>query len=297
MDQQITAITELNKIKEGFAGQVSCILPKSKRKFCSANTVCKKMYITDIGYYPNASFHSRERKQGCQQFILIYCVKGKGWYKVKNKKFAVAPNHYFVLPKGIAHEYGADPADPWSIYWVHFTGEMADAFASILQPTQHGPLPTNPSALRLMLFEDLISHLELFNDNANLIYANSSFYAFLISFQRVRHKNPGKEDSPVEKIILYMKENLDKNLSVDDLAKHVHMSASRLAAVFKQKTKLTPISLFTSLKIQKASQLLLDKNYSIKMVAASIGYDDPYHFSKVFKNIMGLSPKFFKQQL
>lgn len=296
MDNTIAAINELTKIKEGFEGQIACILPQSKRKFSSIHPFCRKLYITDIGYYPHAAFHNRERKHGCQQFVLIYCVKGQGWYAVKNKKFIVKQNQYFILPKNVAHEYGAELKNPWSIYWVHFTGENAVYLADYLQPKNNEPVLVAPSALRLMLFEDILSHLELLNNNSNLIYANSSLYAFLVSFQRLHLKTSNKEENPIEEVIAYMKANLDKNLTLEDLAIHVHMSPSHLSALFRQKTKYSPINLFTSLKIQKASQLLLDEQYNIKTIAASLGYDDPYHFSRVFRNIMGISPKYFKKE-
>jgi AraC family transcriptional regulator, arabinose operon regulatory protein len=296
MDNTIATVSELTKIKEGFEGQVACILPQSKRKFCSIHPFCRKLYITDIGYYPHATFHNRERKQGCHQFVLIYCVKGQGWYSVKNKKFTVKQNQYFILPKGISHEYGAELKNPWSIYWVHFTGENAAYLADYLQPKNNGPVLVAPSALRLMVFEDILGHLELLNNNSNLIYANSSLYAFLVSFQRLHLKTSNKEENPIEEVIAYMKANLDKNLTLEDLAVHVHMSPSHLSALFRQKTKYSPINLFTSLKIQKASQLLLDEQYNIKTIAASLGYDDPYHFSRVFRNTMGISPKYFKKE-
>lgn len=296
MDNNLAVVNGLPKIKEGFEGQVACILPQSKRKFCAAHSFCKKLYITDIGYYPNAAFHNRERKHGCQQYVLIYCSKGEGWYSIRNRKFTVKQNQYFILPKGIPHEYGAEVKNPWSIYWVHFTGENADYYAGYLQPKNNGgSVLAVPSVLRLMIFEDILSHLELLNNSDNLIYANSNLYAFLASFRRLPLKSASNEKNPIEEVINFMKANLHKNLVLADFAQHAQMSPSHLSALFRQKTKYSPVNLFTSLKIQKASQLLSDEQYSIKTIAASLGYDDPYHFSRVFKKTMGVSPKYFKK--
>jgi len=296
MDKTSASADQLPKKMEGFAGQVSCILPQAKRTFSSHHTFCKKLYITDIGYYPHADFHNRIRNKGCYQYILIYCVKGEGWYSINNKKYKVKPNQYFILPKNVTHEYGAEVKNPWSIYWVHFSGENAEYYANYLkQKNSHAPILVSPSAIRVMLFEDILSHLELFNNTKNLIYANSSLYAFLASFRKLHSTNSLKEEKPIEELIAYMKENLDKNLTLDDFAKHTHISASHLSAVFRQKTKYSPVNLFTSLKIQKAGQLLLDKQYNIKTIAKNLGYNDPYHFSRVFKNVMGVSPRHFQQ--
>ncbi|WP_290792286.1 AraC family transcriptional regulator [Flavihumibacter sp. UBA7668] len=294
----IIAIPETTpKIKEGFQGQRSCILPQTKRKQCASHVFCKKLFITDMGYYPNAAFHNRKRVHGCNQHILIYCTKGEGWFIINSKRYIVKPNYYFILPKGIMHEYGADIKTPWSIYWVHFTGDTADYYTRYLQTKEgYAPSIAAPSPTRIMLFDEMLQHLELMNNTDNLIYANSSLYAFLASFKRVHFKTENKNENPIQEIIDLMKNNLDKNFTLEELAKHVHMSPSHLSTLFREKTKYSPINLFTSLKIQKAGQLLMDSDQKIKTIAHTLGYIDPYHFSRVFKNTMGVSPKNFKER-
>jgi AraC-like DNA-binding protein len=56
----------------------------------------------------------------------------------------------------------------------------------------------------------------------------------------------------------------------------------------------TPLQLFTSMKIQRACQLLQSKNVTIKSIAYQLGFFDQYHFSKVFKQVMGVAPKNFR---
>lgn len=51
----------VQKKMEGFAGQLTCILPQAKVRFCAQHIFCKNLYITDIGYYPNAAHHERKR--------------------------------------------------------------------------------------------------------------------------------------------------------------------------------------------------------------------------------------------
>jgi len=72
----------------------------------------KQLYITDIGYYPEAKFHFRERKTGCRQYILIYCVDGKGWISVNGKEHKVGKNMFFIIPLGVPHSYGSNDSEP-----------------------------------------------------------------------------------------------------------------------------------------------------------------------------------------
>lgn len=289
--------TETLQKKEGFEGQRTIILPQLKQKFCSQHIFCKNLYITDIGYYPNAAFHLRERKNDCPQFILIHCVKGKGWYSINNKKFVVKQNDFFIIPANTAHRYGADLNDPWSIYWVHFTGELAKYYFTLLTKTKKNqPINAIVNTSRQLIFYDIIQHLELMNDTDNIIYSNSCLYAFLSSFQKSEMKISANENDKIQQCITYMKQNLDKNLRLEDFSSKLMLSSSHLSAIFRKRMKYSPIHLFTSFKVQKACQMLMDSSHNIKTIAYNLGYDDQYHFSRVFKKIMGVSPKNFKEK-
>lgn len=98
----------------------------------------------------------------------------------------------------------------------------------------------------------------------------------------------------VDEAIQYMQENLHMNLSLQDLCNFSHYSPSRFSNLFRQKTGYAPIDYFIQLKMQKASQLLDFTDRSIKEVAASFGFDDPYYFSRRFRKVVGMSPKNYR---
>ncbi len=283
------------KKQEGFDGQQTIILPKAKQTYCTKHEFCNNLYITDIGYYPHAAFHNRIREKGCPQYILIHCVKGKGWYSINGKIFKVKANEFFIIPKNTMHEYGADMDDPWSIYWLHFSGVQADFYYDVLtKKKRKGPQIVIVNTIRVALFYDIMQHLQLMNDLDNLIYSCGCLYAYLSSYQTSEIKISDNTSDIVHHCINYMKENLDKNLTLSDISKSLSMSASHLSAIFKKRMKYSPINLFTTLKIQKACEMLMDGSNNIKTIAFNLGYDDPYHFSRVFKKVMGVSPKNFK---
>lgn len=86
--------------KEGFAGQRSCVLPTELMRQIAAYPLCENLYITDIGYYPHAALHARERREGSPKHILIYCVKGEGWYYLNDQKhtFRETSGSFRVVP-------------------------------------------------------------------------------------------------------------------------------------------------------------------------------------------------------
>ncbi|MBD2753018.1 AraC family transcriptional regulator [Spirosoma validum] len=287
------------KKKEGFAGQRSCVLPAELTKQIAVHPLCENLYITDIGYYPKAVFHDRERRKGSPQHILIYCIKGEGWYYLNDRKHTVKPNQAFILPADAAHRYGTDVQNPWTIYWLHFTGSRAHHFLQFLQPdADSSPITVSPQPERFQLFDDILSHVEMSFNMDNIVYANSSLARFLATFNNAVY-NPSRitqvEDDPISRTITFMRENLSRTLSLEELAEIAGMSASHYSAVFRAKVQSAPINFFTFLKIQEACRLLENTRLRIKEVAYQIGYSDPYHFSRVFANVMGVSPRDFRK--
>jgi AraC-like DNA-binding protein len=285
--------------KEGFAGQRSYVLPAELKKQVTAHPLCESLYITDIGYYPKAAFHDRIRRKGCPQYILIYCIQGEGWYYLNEQKYGVKSNQAFILPADVAHWYGADPKNPWSIYWLHFTGSRAHYYLNFLQQDANpAPITVSPYDERFLLFDDILSHVEMSFNMDNVVYANTSLARFLATFNNaVYNPNPvvQPKPDPVSRTIAFMKENLSKTLDLNELAEVAGMSASHYSAVFRSKVQSAPIKFFTFLKIQEACRQLENTQMRIKEVAYRIGYSDPYHFSRVFTNVMGVSPRDFRK--
>ena len=283
--------------EEGFAGQRSAILPADTITQLSLHPLCESLYITDIGYYPTASFHDRDRSNGCAEHILIYCSEGRGWFKTNDSRFGVTADSFFIIPANHAHSYGADPENPWSIYWIHFTGRLSHDFIDFLDlPT--GPIPVAPRQQRLVLFDDILAHLEMSFNEENLVYASNALRHFLTTFKRSL-VNPipasiSGQDA-IGQTIDYMKQNLDKSLTLSELAGVANMSASHYSAVFRQKIQKSPIHFFTFLKIQRACQLLKDTSMRIGEVADQVGYQDAFHFSRIFAGMMGISPRDFRR--
>src|SRR5690606_34335878 len=97
-------------------------------------------------------------------------------------------------------------------------------------------------------------------------------------------------EDQITKSIEYMKENLDKAYTIQQLASRFTYSVSHYSDLFKRKTGHSPIQYFNQLKIQKSCQYLCFTDMNIKEICAVIGYEDQYYFSRMFKKLMGISP-------
>jgi AraC family L-rhamnose operon transcriptional activator RhaR len=94
--------------------------------------------------------------------------------------------------------------------------------------------------------------------------------------------------------IRYLRDNFARPIEVRDVAAQVHLSARHLSRLFHEITGMTVLAYLTKLRIEMASQLLLEKEIPIKQVARSVGYPDSHYFTTLFGKQTGLTPAVFR---
>jgi AraC family transcriptional regulator, arabinose operon regulatory protein len=288
------------QIKEGFENQKAIVLPGSIQLEIEQNPLTKLLFVTDIGYYPKAKYHHRERANGSQQNILLYCTEGKGWIETDKKIKTVEKNQYVIIPADLPHQYGANNDEPWTIYWFHFTGSSSNLFTKQdVTISTLDPVENTRNDRRTRLFEELYQNLSMGYSRENLEYASVCLwyllgsFAYLPQFERIRAL---QQNDMIEKSILFMHENIETQINLSELAAHCGFSVSHFCLLFKRKTSRSPIDYFNNLKIQKSCQMLDFSDLHIKEIAASLNFEDQFYFSRVFKKIMGMSPADYRKK-
>ena len=293
-----------NKKRDGFAGELLISIPQNvlAGAIQKGQILPHQLYVSHIGYFPKALYHYCQRPQGCVDNILFYCVQGKGYYTLDGHTFTLNPNQYVIVPatdKPLV--YWSDTEDPWSIYWVHFTSDALQAFnrAYHIVPEQ-GPqyIPHNEKGIRI--WEEMYENLSRGYSPENLMNTNLCLYHLIATFvfsQQQNQNSSSPEKAIIRETIDYMKNNLDKTIRIEDFADLNKYSVSHFSKIFRLTTGMSPIEYFIHLKMQKACQLLYTEDSRVKQIAALLGYDDPYYFSRLFKKYMNTSPGTYRKSV
>jgi Transcriptional regulator containing an amidase domain and an AraC-type DNA-binding HTH domain len=110
-----------------------------------------------------------------------------------------------------------------------------------------------------------------------------------------KYDHTDKQIKYIKNSLAFMEKNLNTTLTLQDLVSFNNLSKSQLTEIFKTKTGYSPIDYFIRLKIQKACSLLDLSDLSIYEIAAQLGYEDQYYFSRSFRKIMGMSPSSYRK--
>jgi len=286
------------KLKDGFQGEQSIILPPMIIDMEEHDPLVSSLYITDIGFYPMAEHHYRSRKEGIDQYVLIYCVDGQGWYRMGDKEYQVERNQYFILPAGVPHSYGARQGQRWTIYWVHFKGMHASIYAEGAQKPQSVNVAINSHiSERNNIFEEILSTLHFGHEIEDLRYASSLLHYYLASLRYLRQwRRVPLQTDVVEAAIHFMQENIERRITLQDVTRYVGFSSSHFSALFKKKTGTSPLAYFNHMKIEHACQMLKFTDLQINQICYRLGFEDSLYFSRLFSKTMGVSPTTYRQQ-
>lgn len=259
--------------------------------------VLEDLLCTRVGFQGPSSAHYIPRADGSRDHILIFCTEGRGWLELDGEEWPVNPNDAFLIPQGTPHIYGADPDLPWSNYWVHFRGHQGTAFAKLIGG------PASP-VIHLQRYEEVVVCIEQLYQYMGNVHAQSELIAAsgalsqllcLIQFRMGTTEPKGRTaEEGIQRSIDFMHKNLAKTLRLGDLANVAGMSPGHYGMLFRTSCNHTPIDYFNQLKIQKACELLRTTDRPVGEIGESLGFADPYYFSRLFKKVIGQSPRAYR---
>ncbi len=100
--------------------------------------------------------------------------------------------------------------------------------------------------------------------------------------------------SQIRPAINYIDANYNKPITLADVAKASHLSISRLAHIFKEQMGITIIDYLTSVRIERAKQLLLATDQNCTEICFEVGYNNQSYFTRTFKGLVGMTPRHFR---
>ena len=279
------------KKKDGFADEKLIVVPLEVFGLYQKHPLVQQLLITDVGYFPKALHHYRERWKGISENILIYCIAGRGAIHMPDNTVNLHPGEVFCIPAYVGHRYFANQEDPWSIMWIHFRGDNCAYYPFTIDNVIRFDTPQENLSLQ-SLFYSLIDVLERNCTLGNFIHASQLLSVILSEiYYREKSSHPDKHNQRLTTVIQYMLKHIDTNLSLDDIAGHMHLSKSYLNRIFKEYTQHTTMNFYTRLKMQQACKMLKTNNLMVYEVSEKVGFTDTCYFSRVFKRTVGISPR------
>jgi AraC family transcriptional regulator, arabinose operon regulatory protein len=255
-----------------------------------------------MGISPQAVVCSSDCPHGCEHAILLYCAKGRGWCEIGAQRHTIAAGDLLVIPPFTGHNYGPDPAEPWTVPWLHMTGDNIGLLLNELGVSVENPIINVGDDPRVLAhFEDAIAvglgeqaftTTKLFHSAQTV----GRLLGLINSKRRHQAQRPPDGKERVAECIEFMKQHLSEVISLDRLAAIANLSPSRFSAIFRKETGYAPVEYLVRLRMERARQLLDTTDLAVKEICSEAGYNDPFYFSRAFRSVVGLSPSEYRDR-
>jgi AraC family transcriptional regulator, L-rhamnose operon transcriptional activator RhaR len=295
----------------------------------------KKLYYFDTGerlfregeaIYINRSREQLEPHLHAHEFIEIaYVAAGQGIHRVRDNEYSVSKGDLFLINYNIPHEFRPLPNNSGSeliIYNCVFKPEFLDSSLSNCRDfsdmarhfafrSRFPPEGESYADIRLIGRESSeISEIyeRMYREYAQQgdgyiellkLYVNE----LLIKVFRMCRKAAGQAGDSgashgelVEKAIVYMKNNFNRSIKLEELSMVAFLSPSYFCRLFKDSTGITVSEYIQKLRMEEACRLLLQTDMKVVNIAEEVGYKDLKHFNELFKRIVGKNPSSYRKK-
>jgi AraC-like DNA-binding protein len=267
--------------------------------------------VLDVGHYihpthaiypdskhPEGYFFEWEKGRVLSEYQLVYIASGTGTFEAeKLGRVDIQPGTLFFLYPGVWHRFKPDADTGWTEYWVGFEGSYAKHLMKQDCFNPERPLiQMGFNAEFISIFIQLMDTIKFGGPGSNQLAAclTIQLLGLVYASALLKVESNSRKTQLINNIKYSIHENLNTNISPEELAAKHNVSYAWFRKAFKEITGQSPGQYQLNLKIQKAGKMLKETDLSVAEVAFQNGFESEYYFSRLFKSKMLLSPSKYR---
>jgi len=270
------------------------------RTFQGGVNVTQVPAVLVSGYYRQPYGYKTLRSEGRADWLLVYTVSGQGIFEVKGIRKQCREGDVIIIKPHMPHNYETASESVWEFYWCHFIPPSDWFHIYALPEPAAGFYSLNVANLSIQrrlsrVFRHLIND-QLAAEPFHHELVLNQLEQILILFARESKRHTVPLDPRLVKILEKMRLHLGEPLSVEQLAREVALSSSRLSHLFKKQVGDTIKNTMTKLRMRQAALLLRYTSKPISEIAGELGYDNAFYFTRKFSQLYGMPPSGYRKK-
>lgn len=222
-----------------------------------------------------------------EDYYLLYVIKGELEVDLPEGARSI-----LLFPPRFSYRYTCHAKDPLHYLWVHFTGSYAKA---LLEECGLSPLPFSRELGKERPVGEQFRKLPAITETVSprlrpeLACALEQLILLVARAVTIPHHRP------LERSLSFLHSSFREDIRIPRLAAMENLSHSRYITLFRQQMGVSPTAYLIGLRMERASEPLLNTDMCVKQIGILVGYEDPQFFSKLFKKHVGQSPTQYRK--
>lgn len=247
--------------------------------------------LLGCGHYDTQLFKQIDRKRTLESYAIVLLLNGTGNFESQNKsKTKIESGNALFLFPGEWHQYTSDKNSGWEELWITFSGSTVDNLL------EHGDIKKSQPIYKLsdmsLVYNKLTEILSAayLNNHRQLMSVSSKIYEIMSILETPDFSSSETMKEAISKRVIQMKIAPEINYDFRAMAEDMGISYEFLRKSITIHTGLPPQTLLNSIRISSSIQYLLEGK-TIGEVSSLVGINDQFYFSRLFKKVIGVSPK------
>ncbi|MGB7848099.1 MAG: AraC family transcriptional regulator [Candidatus Acidiferrum sp.] len=268
----------------------------ARRFYLDLNPPKRQKLAVVCGGLEHCATHYAIHRTNFPFYSIEYVARGNGELKLNGRLHVLRPGRVFSYGPGVPHDITGDPGSPFVKYFVDFTGKGATSLLRSCGLTAGSVKQVFPPHILSPLFDELIqSGLSGGHDNAELCAKLLECLAL-----RLARTNAPVEETETLAFATYLRcrqyieQHFVRLRTLEEVAAECHANKAYLCRLFRAYDHQSPYQYLLRLKMNYAAECMQKRGVLIKQAAQEVGFADPFHFSRVFHKVLGVSPSEFR---
>ena len=272
--------------------------------YLNYSPIYKGINIIEFGKETNSTTALNKTPQQRKNFIIHFILNGQGTFWCDGNKYFLSPGKAFIITPKNYVKYGADPKTEWTYCWLAFSGtDCTTLFKQCGFSDKTHVFDYEESDIESLLHALDSLQNGTYEKNENIFTLQTSEMCFRTlsncakKLQTDTPSTPAMSESIIDAAVAYMQNNLHQSFNISTLCKKLNISRTYFSMLFETTLQQSPYQYLLNLRIQRASELLLnDKNLHICEIAEMVGFLSSAQFCKTFHKLIGLKPSEFRSK-
>lgn len=263
----------------------------------------------------NAFYISRKRMKNYHGphvhdfFEILYLFSGERCFFINDRIFKMTEGDLIIISPNVLHKAISDQSPDCEGILLYFqegflapNHPLREALSQLFAiETISINLPLNERSLIEDLFFKMLQEDRNKNNGYQLALQGFLLQLLVLLGRHVRSSNDSSFEHPspmhekISEIAQFINQNYPEPLSLTSLANRFFISPSYLSKVFKETTNFSFVEYLNNVRVKEAKRLLLESRKKVVEIAAEVGFGSVTHFGRVFKEITGNSPLFYRK--
>ena len=243
--------------------------------------------------HPSEYYFSWEYGRVLNEFQINYITSGSGIFETRKGEFQVNPGSFLLIHPGMWHRYKPNNNTGWKDHFIGFNGEyVQQIFNSGFFNTEIPVIHVGYQDKALEPFYRIFDEIKEERPGFQMVCSGLLIHILgqVLSINRNRDFDGKDIEKKIRKARIMIRENLTQKVNVEELAFELNIGDSNFRKMFKKFTGISPAQYHLLLRLQKARELLICTNKTIKEIAIELGFQSIFYFTRVFKQKMGMPP-------